>query len=293
MYSPPPFSWSDHSIVGLWKRAPISLLSPSSTKSPFTKVSFSKMLVLADEKIREEYFSQQAKFISLEGRKDEQAEYSTTIEIMGLTSNNTNKVLVVRDADKYKWFHNLYMFWFVTLLGFTVPFRIWFSRHCDDVRVTLIKEISSNVTASKSIGLPSWGSFLSKSKADGNITAAQLELRREQFRQAMRTLDLYPCRLNMTNTTDDTPIISNQKSSPEDQLFASDQTLMEKDNHYDEASKINQTTALQKSDTGAISDVDRNPTGINILTDEKHNQTIDMNDQGATVDELTLKEGST
>jgi hypothetical protein len=171
------------------------------------------------------------------------------------------------------------MFWFVTLLGFTVPFRIWFSRHCDDVRVTLIKEISSNVTASKSIGLPSWGSFLSKSKADGNITAAQLELRREQFRQAMRTLDLYPCKLNMTNITDDTPIISNQTRSSEDQLFASDQTLMEDDNHYDEPSEINQTTALQKSDTGAISDVDRDPTGIKLLIE-------------ATVDELALKKGS-
>jgi hypothetical protein len=258
------------------------------------------MLVLADEKIREEYFSQQAKFISLEGRKDEQAEYSTTIEVMGLKSNNTNKVLVVRDADKYKWFHNLYMFWFVTLLGFTVPFRIWFSRHCDDVRVTLIKEISSNVTttSSKSIGLPSWGSFLSRSKGDGNITAAQLELRREQFRQAMRTLDLYPCSLNnTTNTTFDNPIISNQKSISKDESISSDQSLVEEDN-YNETSEIHQTAALEKSDwpadNGAISDdLHRNLTRINILTDDKDNQTVDINLQEETVDDLTSQEDTT
>lgn len=258
------------------------------------------MLVLADEKIREEYFSQQAKFISLEGRKDEQAEYSTTIEVMGLKSNNTNKVLVVRDADKYKWFHNLYMFWFVTLLGFTVPFRIWFSRHCDDVRVTLIKEISSNVTTttSKSIGLPSWGSFLSRSKGDGNITAAQLELRREQFRQAMRTLDLYPCSLNnTTNSTFDTPIISNQKSISKDESIASNHSLVEEDT-LNEASEINQTAALEKSmwaaDNGASSDdIHRNLTGTNILTDDNDNQTMDINVQGVTADELTLQEGNT
>lgn len=181
-------SWSDHSVVGLWKRA-ISVMSPPS-KAPFTKISFSKMLVLADEKIREDYFSQQANFISREGRKDEQAEYSTDIEVEGFKT----KVLVARNSSSWavKTF-NIYFFWCVTLLGLTVPYRIWFSRHCDDVRVTLIKEISTNTTTTfqPTFSLSQWGSF--RWTATGSSTQSdQIEARREQFRSTMRKLNLYP-----------------------------------------------------------------------------------------------------
>ena len=33
-------------------------------------------------------------------------------------------------------------FWFYTLLGLTVPYRIWFSRHCDRLEVVLAKEVT-------------------------------------------------------------------------------------------------------------------------------------------------------
>ena len=47
--------------------------------APFTKLSLSKILVLSDIKAREDYFSQQANFVSLEGRRDDHAEFSTSI----------------------------------------------------------------------------------------------------------------------------------------------------------------------------------------------------------------------
>ena len=35
------------------------------------------------------------------------------------------------------------MFWFFTLIGLTVPYRIWFSRHCDELCVTMVKETTA------------------------------------------------------------------------------------------------------------------------------------------------------
>jgi hypothetical protein len=37
----------------------------------------------------------------------------------------------------------LSFFWLFTLLGLTVPYRIWFERHCDRVEVVLAKEVIS------------------------------------------------------------------------------------------------------------------------------------------------------
>ena len=34
----------------------------------------------------------------------------------------------------------LHLFWFFTFLGLTVPYRIWFKRHCDALRVIVVKE---------------------------------------------------------------------------------------------------------------------------------------------------------
>jgi hypothetical protein len=38
----------------------------------------------------------------------------------------------------------LHLFWVFTLSGLTVPYRIWFNRHCDFLRVTVVKETSAN-----------------------------------------------------------------------------------------------------------------------------------------------------
>lgn len=68
------YSWKDNTVMGVWERAKASTII-----SPFTKISFTKMLVLSDTKAREDYFSQQANFVSTEGHWDDHAEFSTTI----------------------------------------------------------------------------------------------------------------------------------------------------------------------------------------------------------------------
>ena len=68
-------SWRDNTVVSIWERAK----ALTSATAPFTKISLSKMLVLSDMKARQDYFSQQASFIALEGRRDDHAEFSTTI----------------------------------------------------------------------------------------------------------------------------------------------------------------------------------------------------------------------
>mmetsp|Transcript_8052 Transcript_8052/g.11457 ORF Transcript_8052/g.11457 Transcript_8052/m.11457 type:complete len:243 (+) Transcript_8052:76-804(+) len=69
-------SWKDKTTTGIWQR---SIYSPSISTAPFTKITLSKMLVLKDVKSREDYFLQQAHFVSKEGRRDEYAEFSTNI----------------------------------------------------------------------------------------------------------------------------------------------------------------------------------------------------------------------
>jgi hypothetical protein len=71
----------------------------------------------------------------------------------------------------------LNMFWIFTFLGLTVPFRIWFARHCDELRVTVTKETSTS-KSSKSSSWFSWSSKPEDSPMEG-------------FRKVMRDLALY------------------------------------------------------------------------------------------------------
>lgn len=91
--------WEDQTMVSLWKRAPIisslmSLSSPSSSitgfggsssssstiSAPYTKISFSKFLLLANAKAREDYFRQQREFVQKEAYKDVYTEFFTDIQ---------------------------------------------------------------------------------------------------------------------------------------------------------------------------------------------------------------------
>lgn len=42
----------------------------------------------------------------------------------------------------------LHLFWIFTLFGMTLPYRIWFKRHCDFLRVTVVKETSVSTSGS-------------------------------------------------------------------------------------------------------------------------------------------------
>ena len=145
-------SSADKTIMGLWNRA------PSEEGVPFQKISLSKVLVLSDTRSREDYFRQQSEFVTRYGREDEFAEFSTSIEVAGyrrrvLVANPIQNVGSSDPAgenenrktkiDLKRKLGRLSVFWIFTCLGLTVPYRVWFKRQCDFLRVTIVKETKS------------------------------------------------------------------------------------------------------------------------------------------------------
>ena len=145
-------SSTDKTIMGLWNRA------PSEEGVPFQKISLSKVLVLADTRSREDYFRQQSEFVTRYGREDEFAEFSTSIEVAGyrrqvLVANpvqNVGSSNTIGDQENSKTkidlkrkLGRLSVFWVFTCLGLTVPYRVWFKRQCDFLRVTVVKETNA------------------------------------------------------------------------------------------------------------------------------------------------------
>mmetsp|Transcript_5221 Transcript_5221/g.11563 ORF Transcript_5221/g.11563 Transcript_5221/m.11563 type:complete len:406 (-) Transcript_5221:570-1787(-) len=128
-------SCSDNTIAGVWTRAQTD--SDGGKIVPFTKISLSKVLVLADKGSREDYFQQQSNFVTKYGREDEFAEFSTEIEVAGYRPR-----LLARNysTPSKKRLFRLSVFWMFTCIGLTVPYRVWFKRHCDFIRVTVVKE---------------------------------------------------------------------------------------------------------------------------------------------------------
>jgi hypothetical protein len=63
-------------MAGVWKRA----AATSTSTAPFTKIVLTKLLVLSNQKSREDYFRQQSEFVTVHGRGDEFVEFSTDIQ---------------------------------------------------------------------------------------------------------------------------------------------------------------------------------------------------------------------
>lgn len=173
----------DNTIAGLWRRAPASVIPP-----PFTKITLSKLLILGNDKARQDYFQQQANFVTTEGQSDEFAEFSTNIYLQGfkpqlLAVRNVNGV---RSARLFR----LHTFWIFTAFGLSLPFRIWFSRHCDELRVTVAKE----TLADPQIYSPkTWFGKPSPSTLDEEANNDPA------FRLAMQNLSLYDTPVSHTN----------------------------------------------------------------------------------------------
>ncbi|KAG7351121.1 Tmem151 family protein [Nitzschia inconspicua] len=128
----------DDTMVGVWTRA--MAFRDKDDVAPFTKIALTKLLILADGRTREDYFQQQSNFFTKHGQGDEFAEFSTDIQVAGYRP----RMLAVRPRkNRAARLFRLHFFWVFTLLGLTVPYRIWFKQHCDFVRVAVVKEISS------------------------------------------------------------------------------------------------------------------------------------------------------
>jgi len=147
-----PEHWEDETVAGVWKRA----ASSQGDYAPFTKITLSKTLLLRDAKARREYLKQQHAFVQ-SAFIDEFAEFSTNICIAGFEP----RLLAIR--KRRRWLYSLPVFWMCTVCGLTVPFRRWFSSHCDEVRVAVVKEVGTT-PAKKSKG---W--FATKNLAEDDV----------------------------------------------------------------------------------------------------------------------------
>jgi hypothetical protein len=175
----------DKTTAGIWRRAPI-------TPAPFAKMVISQLLVLAHAEARQDYLQQQSDFVRQQqlrtgGYGDDYAEYSTSLHTHGFRS----RMLIIRPhaetgSVRNVWWLRPIWFWTCTLAGLTVPFRLWFSEHCDEIRVTVVKEArtwksSSNPTSSSSSSSSSSGSSSSSSwwkypwYATGSLKSGQVE----------------------------------------------------------------------------------------------------------------------
>jgi hypothetical protein len=168
----------DKTTLGLWKRAP----APLSSAAPFTKMVLSKLLILSNEKARKDYFQQQSDFVTEHGQGDEYAEFSTSIQVSGFKP----RMLAIRPVEgipSAKLFRS-HLFWIFTVMGLTVPYRIWFARHCDELRVAVIKETKSELPVQPS---RSWmPSFSSSSRTPAEPTSPAPVDEQEVFRSLMQ-----------------------------------------------------------------------------------------------------------
>lgn len=177
-------SWEDQTVAGIWKQS-----QGTSLTAQFTKISLSKVVLFSDAKAKTDYFDQQSKFVNRWSKIDELAEFSTNIEVHGFRP----KLLAIQPSlglGRHMHQFHIHHFWLFTILGLTVPFRILFARHCDELRVAVVKETSSEDNkeeSSFSILKPSW---MTKQWFGPSISQT-LEEQGESFRSRMEEMSLY------------------------------------------------------------------------------------------------------
>jgi len=152
--------WTDASTVGVWDRGvrergwmlgvggvdgkkerhegEDDAGTPSSF-SPFSKLTLSKILVLSDEGALADYFRQQSEFVSVEGSRDVLAEFTTSINVDGFRPKVLVSRVIVGPAGTG--IVRMHFFWIFTLMGLTVPYRMWFARHCDELSAVVTKNV--------------------------------------------------------------------------------------------------------------------------------------------------------
>ena len=131
--------WCDQTTAGVWTRA-LGETTNAAVAAPLAKIHLTKMIILGDSRARQAYFQQQAQFVARYREQDDQAEFATAVDVAGYKP----RVLVTRSSiSEHPWRALLFSrraFWLCTLLGLSIFYRAWMARHCDVIRVNLVKE---------------------------------------------------------------------------------------------------------------------------------------------------------
>ena len=170
-----------------------------------------------------------------------------------------------------------------TLLGLSLPYRIWFAKHCDEVRVTVVKETGIEERPSKEVEITQksswfpgkWGWRESQSSAD-------IESKRNQelFRKSMQQFALYddkPASLEKSVANENVVVDVDAHSA----TVSSVETVSTKDDLHD----VQESTPLSLSSSdsavsnlAAITVVDE-PTGLQTSTLVDNSTIVDADEE--------------
>eukprot|EP00980_Cylindrotheca_fusiformis_P002694 scaffold627_cov125-Cylindrotheca_fusiformis.AAC.11 len=134
-------SWTDDTDTSTIDRLLFSDQDLAGDDKPFTKITLSKMLLFANDASYYDYIDQESQFRYFWQNRDRHYDFDVRLPMEGVRP----KVLVASHGlagprlGKSMWF---YLF---TCFGLTVPYRIWFSRHCTNVGITVTKEVTGNI----------------------------------------------------------------------------------------------------------------------------------------------------
>lgn len=109
----------------------------------------------------------------------------------------------------------LHLFWIFTCIGMTVPYRIWFTRHCDYLRVSVVKETSNSPVAP--VGDSSFRSWFSSQSSTSE---------KSLFRSIMQGLSLYNGETLLKDQLDENSPIGDSAPSATETLV---ETILEDD----------------------------------------------------------------
>lgn len=129
-------------------------------------------------------------------------EFATTIEVEGFRP----KLLAVRPVRRGSKkisaaLFRQHVYALFTLLGLSLPYRIWFASHCDEIRVTVVKETSIEEGSAKGTGTTEKSRWFPSIWGWGSSSSSATLRAQELFRKSMRELSLYDEEKDESTTT--------------------------------------------------------------------------------------------
>lgn len=151
---------SFNNVIGFHDCGESKIVSSEKTSLiTFVKTTIARLFVFSNPAVRSRYLAEEAMFISNEGRYDRHYDFHRRLHLDTTTStpaeahtgtNRTSddidvpfrhKILVVRTGlSDITWASQVW-FWVASVLGLTVPYRMWFSNHCRPAELTVTKLI--------------------------------------------------------------------------------------------------------------------------------------------------------
>lgn len=137
-------SWEDDTDTSTIERLLFSDQSSISTTSTathkaFSKITLAKLLLFANDESCYDYIDQESQFRNVWQNRDRHYDFHVQFHMDGLVP----KILAVHHGLAGPGLARSLWFYVFTCFGMTVPYRIWFSRHCTNVEVTVTKEVAA------------------------------------------------------------------------------------------------------------------------------------------------------